>query len=148
MTEEAAFPSGKGFVSSCTKIQQFPHLVFPGSWLYCSKILCRIACAPSFLFGPEAVSEWLCSPCPPSPCPSQALSLVLPQGLIPVSGRGEPFGGLVRLWRCTAPPAAALLGTERRTNNQVFLTRTAVLAAMCAHSPGCSYTSRRKRPEK
>lgn len=44
------------------------------------------------------------------------------------------------------PPSPA--GTDSRTNNQVFLTRTAVLAAMCAHSPGHSCTSRRKRPEK
>lgn len=75
MTEEAAFPNGKGLMSPCTKIQ---HLVFPGSWLYCKKILCRIACAPSF-FGLEAVSGRVRSPCPQSPCPSQALSLVLPQ---------------------------------------------------------------------
>lgn len=72
----------------------------------------------------------------------------LPQELIHVSGRGKPFRGLVGLWPCMAPSPAAPLGTDSRTNNQVFLTRTAVLAAMCAHSPGYSYPSRRKRPEK
>lgn len=68
--------------------------------------------------------------------------------LIHVSGRGKPFRGLVRVWSRMSQSPPALLGTDSRTNNQVFLTRTAVLAAMCVHSPGYSYTSRRKRPEK
>lgn len=147
MTEEAAFPNGKGLMSPCTKSNNSHTLCFqgPGS-------TARRFSAESLVLLPPLVWRRFRGGCAPHvlrvPVPARLWASCCLRRLIPVSGRGKPFGGSVRPWLCTALPPPALPGAERRTDNQVLLTPPAVPAAVGAHSPGCPYTSRRKRPEK
>lgn len=73
-------------------------------------------------------------------CPSTAVSLTLPQKAAPF------FKGSVRLLSPHGSVTTSTAGNSL-TNNQVLVICAALLAAMCAHSPGYSYTSRTKRPE-
>lgn len=148
----------KGLVLSRTGTQQLPHLALSLYWIYSSKILCMSACAPFFIFGLSIQAHVRLQPQTSWQQVSQRLwSLHIPRvpeatGLRALCCLQRP----VRVAELRKPSPAPMQlpahgsATTRTgvTDGPVLLTRTAFFAAMCAHSPGYSYTSRRKRPEK